>query len=330
MKTASAGLKSLLANNRALYKVELLTITLAQGAGVYYYCSGGKDIVYGGHTYKAADGNLIPAFQRGPVTTAIGTDTKNMELTLLCGPSTVIGSLLVPTFADYGGFDQAIVELDGLPMNTWGDTSNGTYNIWTGIVGDVRGDDTEVQLEVASVMRLLQGAFPRNYTLPTCNNTLFDAACTLVKSSYATAGSVAAGTILTNQFTTGGAINSSAHPFPQGSLTWLTGPNAGLSRTIKSYTGFVLVMNPPLPYLPTVGDTFTAYPGCDKTQNTCITKYGNVPHFRGFPYMPNPITLLAGAGSEGVAGGGSSAGGNGSFGLIDFGPGGTNGSFKQV
>jgi uncharacterized phage protein (TIGR02218 family) len=39
---------------------------------------------------------------------------------------------------------------------------------------------------------------------------------------------------------------------------------------------------------PANGDTFNIYPGCDKKQATCSTKFANLTHFRGFPYIPRP------------------------------------------
>ena len=315
MKTISAGLKSLLASNESLIRVELLTITLQQGAGVYYYNSSDQDITYNGHTYLAGDEGVNPGFKRDAVMTSLGTDSKSMRLTLFCNPTTAIGGVLLPTFADYGGFDNAIIEIDCLPMLTWGVTTNGTYNIWTGMVGDVTADRTEVEIEVTSMLRLLQGAFPRNYTIPTCNNTLYDSACTMVKTSFQGLGTVAAGTLLTNQFTSN--LTQANSYFDLGWVVWTSGQNNGLTRTVKTYLqldgNFLVTV--PLPYVPAVGDTFTAYAGCDKTQATCTTKFNNVIHYRGFPYMPNPITLFAGSGTgpveQAVVGGPGTNGGGG-------------------
>ena len=43
-----------------------------------------------------------------------------------------------------------------------------------------------------------------------------------------------------------------------------------------------------MPVAPGIGDTFTAYPGCDKLQNTCNTKFTNIAHYRGYNYVPPP------------------------------------------
>ena len=322
MKTISNGLKTFLASTRDVLRIELVTITLQQGAGVIYLTSLDQDLVYGGHTYLSGDQGVNPGFDRGNVVTGLGTDAKTMDLTLYCGPNTKVNNVLLSTFAEYGGFDNAIVSINCLPVAPAApasaiNTSNGTYNVWTGVVGGVKADRTQVQLEVSTLLRFLQGTFPRNYTLPTCNNTLYDSACTLNKATYAVAGTVAAGTITTTQFNTN--LTQANHYFDLGWMIWLTGQNTGFLRTVKLFqhaSGNVLCVYP-VPYLPIAGDTFTIYPGCDKTQTTCNTKFSNQIHYRGFPYMPNPMTLSAGSstgptpGSGGGGGGGGRGGGGG-------------------
>lgn len=322
MKTISAGLKAFLDSATDVLRIELVKITLPQSAGVIYLTSLDNDIEYSGHTYLSGNLAVNPGFKRGNVTTGVGTDTKTMELTLYCTNTTrltVSPDMAVPTFADYGGFDNAIVEIDCLPVpvpapGTALDTSNGTYNIWTGVVGDVRADRTEVELEVSSMLRYLQGAFPRNYSLPTCNNSLYDSACGLDKSNYMTPGVVGSG--LGNTTTWPSNLTQADDYFNLGWVRFTSGVNQSLIRTVKTYanTDGKIVITDPLPNLPATGDEFNIYPGCDKLQTTCTNKFNNLVHFRGFPYMPNPMTLMAGAGNTPGAnnsGGSTYSGGGG-------------------
>lgn len=321
VKTISAGLKALLTSNKTILREELLTITLGNGTALYY-TSGQQNLAYNGHTFLAPNQGVNPGWKRGSITTKLGMDVQTLELTLLGGPATMIGSITLQAFAEGGGFDGAIVEVDCLPMETWGVTANGTYNLWTGVVGEVKPDRTKVEIEVQSMMRVLQGSFPRNYFQPTCNHTLFDAGCTLSKAAFAVAGIVAAGSWTTAQF--GSNLTQANDYFDLGWVAWTSGQNDGLVRTVKTYTqsgGNILLIDP-LPYVPQSGDTFTAYPGCDKTQTTCTNKFNNLAHFRGFPYMPVPTTLVAGQGTSAPAGSGGVAGNAG-------GKGGAGGNFKQ-
>ncbi|MEI8325522.1 MAG: phage BR0599 family protein [Betaproteobacteria bacterium] len=72
----------------------------------------------------------------------------------------------------------------------------------------------------------------------------------------------------------------------------MTGANAGIGRTIKAQAGGVLTSVQPWPSAVTIGDTFTVYPGCDKTQATCSSKFSNLARFRGYPYVPAPETII--------------------------------------
>lgn len=76
-------------------------------------------------------------------------------------------------------------------------------------------------------------------------------------------------------------------------VVWLTGANAGRRMEIKEFSNkqFTLVL--PMPNNVTVGDTFNAIAGCDKTISTCIAKFNNAVNFRGEPYVPGMDKMLA-------------------------------------
>jgi uncharacterized phage protein (TIGR02218 family) len=80
-----------------------------------------------------------------------------------------------------------------------------------------------------------------------------------------------------------------------GTVTWITGQNAGVSMEMKTYdpnTSTVylwLGMHFPI----TAGDTFYYYPGCDKTRQTCFSKFNNILNFRGEPDIPGLDAMLA-------------------------------------
>ena len=73
-----------------------------------------------------------------------------------------------------------------------------------------------------------------------------------------------------------------------GVVTWITGANAGLTRTIKSADANWVYLSLPLPVAPSYGDSGWVDPGCDKTMNTCRTKFNNIARFRGCPFVPKP------------------------------------------
>jgi uncharacterized phage protein (TIGR02218 family) len=73
-----------------------------------------------------------------------------------------------------------------------------------------------------------------------------------------------------------------------GTITWITGSNAGVSIELKTYdtntSTVVLWLGANFPIAP--GDTFYYSPGCDKTRETCFKKFNNILNFRGEPDMP--------------------------------------------
>jgi hypothetical protein len=74
--------------------------------------------------------------------------------------------------------------------------------------------------------------------------------------------------------------------FDLGTVTFTSGANTGVSRTVKTYQPGSLAFSLPWPNTPAPGDTFTAYAGCDKQQSTCNSKFANVAHFSAEPFVP--------------------------------------------
>lgn len=65
---------------------------------------------------------------------------------------------------------------------------------------------------------------------------------------------------------------------------WLQRTN-GERRFIVSHTGSAVVLMSPFPDL-AVGETVSAYAGCDLTRETCIERFGNAANFFGFEWIP--------------------------------------------
>jgi uncharacterized phage protein (TIGR02218 family) len=124
---------------------------------------------------------------------------------------------------------------------------------------------------------------------PNCVHTLFDAGCGLNKASFAESNTVQGGSTVNK------IISLSAKPqgyYDNGQVLFTSGPNNGLLKAVKQYFTQEFFFNSPLPFLPNAGDAFTAYPGDDKTQSTCQSKFNNLANFGGFPYVPTPETAI--------------------------------------
>jgi uncharacterized phage protein (TIGR02218 family) len=330
MKALSAAFLAMLEDSASLVEADLYTITLLSGT-VLYYTSAQQNIVYNGNTYLAAYQDSAPGFHRGTWRCSRGLDADDLEVDILFDASTRILGQTPAAFANAGGFDGATLKLDNALAPDWSNpVVNGVVNCFTGIIGEVKADASKVALTVNSMLFFLNASFPRNYFVPQCNHALFDGGCGLSKAAFAVNGSVtsAGGAPSVIGFST--SLTAADQWFALGYLVWTSGANAGVISNVKLYynaNGQTSLIYP-LSITPSVGDAFTIYPGCDKLQSTCTTKFNNLANFRGFPFVPTPETLeVGGTGSTPP----TPIGGGGGAGLpqIPRGPGGLQGNFKQ-
>jgi hypothetical protein len=80
--------------------------------------------------------------------------------------------------------------------------------------------------------------------------------------------------------------------FAYGIVTWLTGKNAGTSSEVRTFSPGVVTLNLTPVFPIQAGDTYTIQAGCDRTSGTCKTRFNNLIHFRGEPYIPGQDTII--------------------------------------
>lgn len=290
MKTASAELIALLNSTNQYIMADCYTVTLADGT-VYRWTDAGYPLTVDGDDFLAPPD--APIVKRGGTRQAIGLEISTLEMTLEAGDGNDGGFLLdgetIPNAADMGVFDGAEVLVQRVFMVTFGDTSFGPITLFRGAIARVQSSSTDAKFTIESDMAKLTAQMPRNLFMPACAHVLFDAGCTLDRASFVVTGAVAGGgTPTTVLFRTN--LTEADHYFRLGVLTWTSGAMAGTHWPVKSYlnanglVGTGLAM----PHAPEVGDTFEIIPGCDKSQGTCDTKFSNIDHFRGFPFVPAP------------------------------------------
>jgi hypothetical protein len=85
------------------------------------------------------------------------------------------------------------------------------------------------------------------------------------------------------------------NPIDGGTVTWLTGQNAGRSMEVKNYDAGSGVVTLWLGmYFPIEeDDRFMIYPGCDKRRDTCYFTFDNILNFRAEPDMPGLDAVLS-------------------------------------
>jgi uncharacterized phage protein (TIGR02218 family) len=242
------------------------------------------DVVFNGFTFNAS-GPLVSGLKyKG----SVGLEVDKQQITIAARPTDIIGS---PTGAPFlialrdGAFDGAPVYRDRVFLSGPMGSVVGGVRMFQGRVSTVDNvGRTQATLTVASDLVILDYDMPRNLFSPTCLHVLYDAGCGIIRGTFSVSGAALSGS-------TSNAINTSvaAAGHTQGSLVWTSGANANVRATVKSVVvGVRLNLIYPLPFAPTVGDTFTVAFGCDHTQATCQGKFNNLGNFRGFPYVPPP------------------------------------------
>lgn len=280
MKNASPALIALLNGSTQFIMADLFTFVLANGTTVRY-TSADTDLTVAGHVHASA------RIKRGQVRLVRGVEVDTLDITLYTTDGETPGGIPFIDSLNLGILDGAHVLLERVFMPAFGDTSAGTVILFAGRVADISFGRTETKLQVKSDLELLNVKMPRNLYQPGCLHTLYDTGCGLTKSAFGLVDTVQSGATAT---TLRGALSRPDHHFALGTLTFASGQNAGASYTIKSYVSGLFTLVRPALYVPAAGDTYTAYPGCDKTQTKCSGTFSNLVRFRGYPYIPAPET----------------------------------------
>ena len=280
MKTAPQALIDLLNGGQQFMMADLYTFTLVSGVFLRY-TSWDVDQIYYGQTYSASG----PLIERSRVRTVIGVEVDTLDLTIQPGPAHMAGSQAWLAAAASGALDGALVRLDRVFMDAAGAIVGGYIN-FSGRWSDFSMSRTEIKAAVRSDLELLNVKIPRNLYQGGCLHTLYDADCGINRATKAVGATVSSAT----RTTLACALAQATGYFDLGYIHFTSGALAGTKRSVKSYTPGNFALLNPLPLVPTAGDAFTAYPGCDKTQATCTTKFVNLTNFRGFPHIPQPET----------------------------------------
>ena len=159
-----------------------------------------------------------------------------------------------------------------------------------GNLGEITRGDTYFSAEVRGLAAELQQKQGRVYQAG-CDASLGDERCGL----DLTGGAYSVDVVVTGQ--TGGQVlqiagaeGYEANWFDRGTLTFISGANAGKSYALQSHlvtSGIVTVgVWSPFLKLVAVGDRLTLVAGCDKHFATCVKKFDNGANFRGCPHMP--------------------------------------------
>lgn len=271
-------------------EAELYTLTMKGGA-VYRWADCDVDVVAGGQTFTRCGASGAPLIRRNALRMPSKLEIDELDLTLLCGDGDAkIGATPIPQVALANGFDGATLQLDlaYLVGSTWE-----TLSAWfLGTVSTPDPKPTEVRMVVRSYLADLAKPVPRQSYQTQCTWALYSDGCGVAKATHQVAMTVGGGATATSVPATGAQATGW---FTGGFVLFTSGVLSGYRASVSGWTtGGTFSFLKPLPAIPAPGDTFTAYPGCDKTLATCTSKFSNANRFRGFPYIPRSTGTTVG------------------------------------
>lgn len=259
------------------------TFTLRDGLKLTY-TNADVPILLNGAVF-AADSVLVDGLR---FRCEVGLDVDQQQIRLIARPTDTIGGVPFLQAVRNGVLDGADVQRDRAFLTSWSAPPVGAVTLFKGRVGAIESvGRTSAQIVVNSDLVLLDVDMPRNLYAPSCQHVLYDSGCSLVKNAFGASGAAAAGS--TTVFV---AWSGSSSVYTQGTVTFVSGANTGVTANVKYATPAGLFLAYPLQSAPAAGDAFNVYRGCDHTRATCASKFNNLANFRGFPYVPPPTTAI--------------------------------------
>lgn len=230
-----------------------------------------------------------PGFGVSDMASSAGLDVDNLEVSIFPGESLLTQAELAAGLWNKAAF--TIFECNHLSP------ADGINVIKRGTTGDAALGEQMWSIEFRGLKQALQQPLGE-VTSKTCRYRLGDSRCTVALGPFTFACTVTAAA--SRQVFTDNTKLQAAEYFAEGSVTFLTGPNAGYAQKCKLFAGGVFTLSLPMPFAVTIGDTFTAIAGCQKRlTEDCKTKFANVLNFGGEPHLVgvNALTSAPGASS---------------------------------
>lgn len=307
-KYCSAATQAILATSSYLYYL-LIDLTLPTGQ-VYHWTSGevplnGVTLYYNGSTFGPFNYATGMNIVKSSIHQKAGLEAGSAKIALIPqgdafgGPPVVAGYPIMQA-ARYGFLQGASMLISkaffNAPQYTGGqiDVSPGAMGYLLGTVQDLEVDRFFVDVDIEDFLSVLGiQQMPKPVFGVGCWHQVYDPGCALIRANFTVSGAIATagdGAHFTTNLTQADGY------FGLGGITMTSGAANGQSANVASYVHASGALSTVTPFsaVPSPGDTFTVWPGCDRQQATCTTKFNNLVHFAGIPYPPDPTTVVDG------------------------------------
>ncbi len=274
MKNITTELKNHLAGEvTSLATCWKLTLT---NSNVMGFTDHDNDILFDGVNYLAASGFTPTAVEN---TSNLSVDNLDMEGVL--DSNNIKDNDIIA-----GLYDFAEVEIFRL---NYKDITQGKMILRRGWLGEVKYGKSNFVAEIRGLTQKLSKTIGDLYS-PSCRTNLGNLKCGVDLTPFTATGSVTS--ISSNRIFTD-TLRIEANGFYNlGKITFTNGSNEGLSMEVKEFSQFVTTLVMPMPYDIQISDTYSIEAGCDKTFETCKSRFSNVINFRGEPHVPGTDRIL--------------------------------------
>lgn len=226
------------------------------------------DLRFDGINHLAAPGMMPAAIRR-----SAGFDDDSAE---------VQGAIVSEAIT---GEDLAIGRYDGasviIGLVDWQSLEH--QPIYSGTIGAVTEEAYSFTAQLRSrKAELKRDPVPR--TSPTCRAVFCGPGCTLSPPRFTHEATLAAHDLAGNAITI--TSDASIAQLIGGALRWLDGPYAGMAMNVLATNGASLILDNPIDLQLPAGIRLLVMEGCDRTLQTCASRFGNALNFQGEPFLP--------------------------------------------
>ncbi|MAR56967.1 MAG: hypothetical protein CMM93_07270 [Rickettsiales bacterium] len=237
-------------------------------------------------TYDSVDYDSIAGFTPTTVESKSNMSVDNLDVDGQTYPSKITESDMLAGLYDYA-------EIEIFALN-YEDLSQGKLIIKRGRLGEVTINGQLFQAEVRGLTQHLSQTIGEVFS-PSCRAILGDGRCKVALASFTISATVTE--VTSNQNFKASTLNQAAGYFTGGEVEWTGGNNDGRKMEVKEFAETTVGLSLPMGKSIQVGDTFDIIAGCDKTRETCHSKFNNIINFRGEPDVPGTDKLLTTAGT---------------------------------
>lgn len=247
---------------------KILLFDFQVGVTPYRYTNASSDFTLSLNVYKA-----IP-ISINEITSSDDINKKTVNVTMLQGEAFTLNGITARTTST------TTVTITEVQLD-----DNSSNIIFTGRVLSYKFKNADVILPCESIYTsILRVGIKRDYG-PNCDHELYDSnTCRVLASAFITTGtiSVVSGAVLT--IPAAGALASGW--FTGGYMTFPVVDDLDNSLMIVDHSGTSITVEY-VNSLVTAGLSVDMYPGCDRTGNTCATKFNNIINNGAFLFHPD-------------------------------------------